>query len=352
MDVNGFGIGNQKYILSIGRFDVSEELIRKLPSESEILRMWASDQNVSVSVVCPTFNQVAYIEGAIIGFLKQKTTFRFEIIIHDDASSDGTTDIVEKYSREYPNLIKTIIQSENQHSKGGFKPAAHGAKFASGRYIALCEGDDFWVSEYKLQSQFCALEKFPDVDLCIHDAICIDEDGELSGYLFPVWASQPKLIEYEHVFTSSGQFAPTASMFIRKELFSKLPPFFFKAPIADFFLEALAGGKGIYYIPEKMSVYRRGLAGAWSSTVLRDVEKRIKFNNAMLLALSDLRSYLDSSVAGLVKYKEQQIYFDLVNLYLEKGDRSRSLKTWLYCFSGAPKLRRHFSILMKQLRSL
>lgn len=127
------------------------------------------DKNpVLLSICCITYNHENYISQAIEGFLAQKTSFNFEIIIHDDASTDATASIVKKYEQEHPNLIKAIYQKENQYSQG-IKPWPNFVfPIARGKYIALCEGDDYWTDPYKLQKQVDFLEANPEYNLTCH----------------------------------------------------------------------------------------------------------------------------------------------------------------------------------------
>lgn len=100
----------------------------------------------------------------------QKTTFPFEILIHDDASPDGTADIIREYEKKYPLLIKPIYQTENQYSQGKTSVSATwNFPSAKGKYIALCEGDDYWIDENKLQMQADFLEKNPEYGMCYTD---------------------------------------------------------------------------------------------------------------------------------------------------------------------------------------
>lgn len=111
-----------------------------------------------VSIGCITYNHGNYIKDAIEGFLLQRTTFPIEIIIHDDASNDNTPNIIKEYEERYPNLIVAIYQSENQYSKG-IKPLLDFVfTKAKGKYLAICEGDDYWSDTYKLQKQVDFLE--------------------------------------------------------------------------------------------------------------------------------------------------------------------------------------------------
>lgn len=115
--------------------------------------------NPLVSICCITYNHEKYISDAIESFIMQKTSFPVEIIIHDDASSDNTTNIIREYEKKYPELFTCIFQKENQYSKGIRGIAAQFTfLLARGKYIALCEGDDYWTDPYKLQKQVDFLE--------------------------------------------------------------------------------------------------------------------------------------------------------------------------------------------------
>lgn len=131
----------------------------------------------SVSIICPTYNHEEYISDAIESFLMQKVDFPIEIIIHDDASTDNTVNIIKRYEKKYPDLIKPIYQKENQYSKGKI-PAHFVYKKATGKYIAICEGDDYWTDPYKLQKQFNFLELYPEYIAVTHNVKMINEHNE------------------------------------------------------------------------------------------------------------------------------------------------------------------------------
>lgn len=120
--------------------------------------------NPLVSISCITYNHINYIREAIEGFLIQQTSFQIEILIHDDASTDGTADIIREYEQEYPELIFPIYQTENQYSKGGM-PDKINRERARGKYLAYCEGDDYWTDPLKLQKQVDFLEAHPEYSL-------------------------------------------------------------------------------------------------------------------------------------------------------------------------------------------
>lgn len=128
--------------------------------------------NYTVAVWCITYNQKDFIKDALNGFVMQKTNFPFVVIVHDDKSTDGTSDIILEYAKKYPNIIIPVIESENQWSKGGLKHIVNimNSHYRIGKYIAFCEGDDYWTSPDKLQTQIDFLESHPEYSMCFHSA--------------------------------------------------------------------------------------------------------------------------------------------------------------------------------------
>lgn len=129
-----------------------------------------------VSICCATYNHEKYIRKTLESFLMQKTNFEFEIIINDDASTDGTADIIREYEQKYPQIVKPIYQTENQHSKKISNFIKHIFRAAQGEYIAVCEGDDFWTDPNKLQKQVDFLDNNQEYIGCVHKYITVDEN--------------------------------------------------------------------------------------------------------------------------------------------------------------------------------
>lgn len=132
--------------------------------QHNIISNWIGDpEQPLISILCDAFKHEAYLRDTLEGFLSQKTTFPFEIIVHEDASPDNTQAILKEFEALYPLLIKPIYQTENQYSKKGVNIwSDHTFPRAKGKYIALCEGDDYWIDPYKLQKQVDFLEANPD----------------------------------------------------------------------------------------------------------------------------------------------------------------------------------------------
>jgi glycosyltransferase involved in cell wall biosynthesis len=127
--------------------------------ENTIILNWKErGQKPFVSILCDAYNHEKFIRETLEGFLKQRTDFPFEIIIHDDASTDNTQAIIKEFTEKYPQIIKFILQKENQYSKKVNFWSDITFPMAQGKYIALCEGDDYWIDELKLQKQVDFLE--------------------------------------------------------------------------------------------------------------------------------------------------------------------------------------------------
>lgn len=135
-------------------------------------QVWPEGTMPLVSIWCITYNHVNFIRDSIEGFLVQETTFPVEIFIHDDASSDGTAEIIKEYADKYPKLFWTVLQSENQWSKGNRRILFDYHAKQRGEFIALCEGDDYWTAKDKLQNQVEILLKDPSISLVFHNAWC------------------------------------------------------------------------------------------------------------------------------------------------------------------------------------
>ena len=156
--------------------DINIKIDRSLiQTEEEMLARWGHFDKPLVSICCITYNHEKYIRDALDGFLIQTTDFPFEILVHDDASTDGTADIIREYEKKYPHIIKPIYQTVNQYSQGK-KPTFLNFKRALGKYIAMCEGDDYWLSCDKLQIQFDYMENHSKVALTFHDARLVNEN--------------------------------------------------------------------------------------------------------------------------------------------------------------------------------
>ena len=232
--------------------------------EKEIMAEWGTDLFPTVSIKCLAYNHEKYIEKALDSFLMQKTNFPFEIVVHDDASTDNTTNIIRQYENMFPNIIKPIYEMENQYSKDAEAMLQMVHSNLKGEYVALCEGDDYWTDEYKLQKQYDAMEKHPEVDMCAHAVRRINAaSGKTLGIIRP--ESKNMVIPTENVIVGGGGFVGTNSLFYRKKALDVALPF---RQILDIDYASQVQGSlrgGMLYLNDCMSDYRFMTEGSWSS---------------------------------------------------------------------------------------
>ena len=232
----------------------------ELRTESEITRRWV-DSEPLVSILCPTYQHAGFIEDALKGFLGQETDFAFEILVRDDASTDGTADIVRDYARQYPNIIRAIFERTNTWPE--VKPSEVLYQVARGELVAICEGDDYWVDPRKLSVQASTLLGDSTVSLSFHDAVVI-EDGIITD--------PSRLGEFgrrsrspEDLMFARGYWLPTLSLMHRP---LKAPPAEIAREITnlDRLLTARLGLLGSAEFEGSLvpGVHRRHVGGVWS----------------------------------------------------------------------------------------
>jgi glycosyltransferase involved in cell wall biosynthesis len=237
-------------------------------SQNEIMQKWkGSYDGPLVSFVCSAYNHAKFITETINGFLNQDTDFPYEIIIHDDASTDETQDIIREYAENYPEIIKFIFQTENQFSRGR-KSIVTLFGEAKGKYIAFCEGDDYWVDPQKVAKQISFLETNPDYAICYTNSIPFKDahivNKNYGGSLKDL--SQDELQRSPNIYTLTSCFRNLVTF----------PPEFMMAKYGDLFLWSLLGqyGKGKYLSDITPSMYRVH-AGGIHSTSSNEVKSKM-----------------------------------------------------------------------------
>lgn len=216
------------------------------------------------SINCVTYNHAPYIRQALDSFLMQKTDFDYEILVHDDASTDGTSEIIREYAAKYPGKIKPLIQSENQYSQGIDNiSGAFNFPRASGKYIFMCDGDDYFVSPYKLQKQVDYMEANKECTLCIHSAAIHLVGKAFTKKQMRPYTNSRKISPQEMIDKTSGY--AMSSMAFPLSLVKELPDYYVDCPVGDTPIQLMAAEKGYgYYFDEPMSAYRVGVAGSWT----------------------------------------------------------------------------------------
>lgn len=215
-----------------------------------------------VTIRCLAYNHEAYIRQCLDGFVMQRTSFRFEAIVHDDASTDGTAGIIREYAERYPDIIKPIFETENQYSKHDGSIRRIMNQHTRGKYVAMCEGDDYWIDPLKLQKQVDLLESNKEYSMCFHNAIEHWSDRQKNDTCFSHIVDR----EYSGLEIYKNWIIPTASVVFKKSILKSnlascfLDPHFLYGDIL-FFLLAASCGK-IVGMKDVMSVYRRHEGGA------------------------------------------------------------------------------------------
>ncbi len=268
-----------------------------------------------VSISCITYNHESYIADTIKGFLMQETNFQYEILIHDDASTDRTPEIIKEYAVKYPDLIKPIYQTENQYSKG-VKVGRFNRERAKGTYIATCEGDDYWIDPFKLQKQVDYMQKHPDCSLCVHAAYRVRPDKKILNVpIRPYYGN--KIFTVEEVIIGGGGLFATNSMLYPTVLARVLPDFFEIAPAGDYPMAIYLALKGnVYYIDEFMSAYRVGVQGSWTERISSNMEKCIEVYDKLADMLNEINIYSEYKYNTII---EKAILLNKFNMMLKQG---------------------------------
>ena len=228
------------------------------------------DSHIVVSISCITYNHAPYIRQCLDGFLMQKTNFAIEVLIHDDASTDGTTEIIKEYEAKYPDIIKPIYEEENQWVKGRRGSAVFNFPRAKGKYIALCEGDDYWTDPLKLQRQVDFLEENQDYVLTSHYYIQYFQELQRYGDILPsqlkgnIIYNLQDFISYKCWYTQ-----PLTTVFRRSALNLEHYSKFNCSKDVTLFYLLLKEGKGLL-MDDVMGCYRINKTGVWSSVGRQD----------------------------------------------------------------------------------
>ncbi|MDE6250948.1 MAG: glycosyltransferase [Alphaproteobacteria bacterium] len=208
-----------------------------------------------VSVICMTYNHKNFIRQALDGFVMQKTKFPFEVIIHDDASTDGATDIIREYAEKYPDIIKPILQTENQWSRGISISQNYIWPNICGQYVAVCDGDDYWTDPYKLQKQVDFLDKHPDYSICFHPVVVFWDDNSQPETVYP--RRNKELTLQELMF--KGGITNCSVMYRWSDPTNQWSKNIYPG---DWFLHLLHAKRGrIKFMPQVMARYRRQPTG-------------------------------------------------------------------------------------------
>lgn len=283
------------------------------------------DREILVSVCTLTYNHEAYLRDTLEGILMQKVDFPMEILVNDDASTDGTRAILREYAEKYPDLIRPFYQDVNLYSQGKDLCLEVLYPAARGKYIALCEGDDYWTDPDKLRLQVDFLEAHPDYTACVHDTLVRYCSGERADYRL-LHRGQDCDVRFEDVLFGMSHAFHTSSIVAKKAVI---------AHPADFFYVGLAHGFGdhpdglwmitngpIRYLDRCMSVYRvHSNSASWSSGVDAGYEAMRDYFDGKLELLRAYRPYAQAERIAAVDQAILETEFE--QMHYEGRDREQ-----------------------------
>ena len=238
--------------------------------------------SVRVSIVCAAYNQAEFIRAALDGFVTQKTNFKFQAFVYDDASTDGTAEIIKEYADKYPDIIKPILQKQNQFSRGVGVAKSFIWPLIKTEYVAVCDGDDYWNDPYKLQKQVDFMDKHPDYTICFHPVSVFWNNGEQPD---SIWPGKHELKDISLDKLSKQNFIPNLSVMYRwqpdgLDVIKEWPEHIYPG---DWFLHLLHAKHGkIGYLPDVMARYRRHSGGISFVSEYGDDALHLKYGVAEL----------------------------------------------------------------------
>lgn len=288
--------------------------------------MALTDIDYKVCVRCFTYNQAGYIEDTMNSFCKQRTNFPFVCCIVDDCSTDGEQDVIYNYMllyfeepiSDYQTEYGHVCVAKHKKNENCFFMFLALNKNRYGQYVkydyisewrdkaiyeACCEGDDYWLTDDKLQIQYNALENNPDIDMCSCGTHCY-RDGALICSFQPT--DDERVLSLEEVILGGGEFVGTNSLMYRLSMFNT-PYSFFKVMLLDYFLQiygALRGG--IYHIPNYMAAYRLSSNGSWSQSMGKCPDAYSDFLLRIISTLSVLDYETNYTHHDVIKKAEQK----------------------------------------------
>ncbi len=273
------------------------------------LGMDTSRETLDIAILCFTYNHVRYIGKALDGFVMQKTEYKFKAFIHDDASTDGTQDILREYEKKYPDILHIIYETENQYSRGVDMIKLMALYVVGAKYIALCEGDDFWIYPHKLQKQCEYMETHPDTTLCVHNGINWDNASD-KQYCLINELDTGYLTYADSIWFSKGHF-PTCSFFFRTSILKFTEVSKILSPVSDDPIMYYAANNGqVYYMDKVWAIRTYMHPGSWNARIDKNSTKKLDHCVKYVDYLKDLyaycnkeiRPYIMGFILGLLNY--------------------------------------------------
>lgn len=235
--------------------------------------------NPKVSVLTTTYNHEVYIAQAVESVLAQETNFPIEMVVGEDCSTDRTREILLDLKARYPDVLHLKLREQNWGRRRNFLDVFHSCR---GQYIAILEGDDYWVSPHKLQKQVDFLDAHPEYSLCFHPVYQV---VERDGQVLETRVQAPPVVKQHYTLDDIAErhLVSTCSMLFQNGLVKTFPAWIDTVPAADWPLSLLLAQRGyLGYLPEVMAAYRIHGRGAWTSlTTVEKLEKNLKLRQTM-----------------------------------------------------------------------
>jgi glycosyltransferase involved in cell wall biosynthesis len=295
------------------------------------------ESDILLSVCMVVYNQEQYVRDALDSVLMQKVNFPIEIIISDDCSKDATPEILHEYSVTFPGIVKPVFGSKNL---GYPNNQRRSLEAAIGKYIALCDGDDYWTDPYKLQKQVDYLESHPECAICFHNVMNI-YDGTIEHRSLLVPLDFPSELTIEDVIKRKWFLATNSEVFRREYL--TFPDWYDSVLHIDYVLNLILSQRGtLHYMPDVMSVYRHTAIsvnaqhrdGEWGYMLFHSQTMKTILEHMYGTLDKQFHPLLDKRIAyyndEIARYEKEQYYekYLLARMFRIKTYK-RVLKNWL-----------------------
>lgn len=248
-----------------------------------------------VSIRCFVYNHEPYLRQCLDGFIMQNTNFAFEAIVHDDASTDNSAAIIREYAEKYPDIIKPIYEKENQYSKrdGSLRRIMNEAVHPEAKYIAFCEGDDYWTDIHKLQKQVDFLEINPEYVICSHRFIEFIHSKNVFRNYLPLNIEDNISFSFNDYISRNVWLTQPLTCMYRKSAFNIDEYLKYKdSKDLTLFYHILKSGKG-YFMKDCMATYRIHNGGIWSG---KNNSQQLLDDLKTLKGIYDVDSSLDAAL--------------------------------------------------------
>jgi glycosyltransferase involved in cell wall biosynthesis len=276
-----------------------------------------------VDVNIAVYNHAPYLERTLEGVLNQKTNFRFRVLVGDDCSTDGSIEILQEYEKKYPDLVEVIYQKKNIGLLSSERNGIILLRKSTAKYIALLDGDDYWIDSFKLQKQVEFLEENPEFAICFHQAK-IEYDDEPDRLAYSNSKSQQEVTTFSDL--ARGEYIYTSTCVFRNGDFRRYPERF-NCYLNNYTIDLHNAQFGkIKYMKEVMSVYRVHKGGIWSMT-----PREITLENQLSTYKFYVR-YFDKKYEDIFLNHLRKMTTELIVIKMKNKD---SRRFWKYLFDYA-----------------